>query len=265
MSISPMLAGLVNAEPLLLRAQRRSNQNLERGKKLGVGPKLSIVTIAKTENELRPLIDAIEKQTYKNYEIIFSTKGSIPEAWNDAISRATGDYLVFTESDAEPANNNWLLEISMAVRPGTVIKGLEVKPTDLNLCNTVFDASIFKVNKMMFDESFLICEDLELFSRLRKRGIDIYRIPSFPVLHFSKETWKNTLRRAFIQGAYFVKILYLYGSKNTDEYGSRFPQIRKPQIGPVSNRIREIVHHLLVFCGLLVGALVYLPVKWQKR
>ena len=57
----------------------------------------------------------LTSQTYKDFEFVGSAKGTIPEAWNDAISRAKGDYFVFTETDARPLNNRWLEEINQKI------------------------------------------------------------------------------------------------------------------------------------------------------
>jgi len=44
------------------------------------------------------------------------------------------------------------------------MKGLEINPTNLDMCNLVCDAAIFK--KMRFNEKFKVAEDTEFFARL---------------------------------------------------------------------------------------------------
>ena len=51
-------------------------------------PNISVISIAKDEEELTGLKEALSRQTYKDFEFIISTKGTIPEARNDAISKA---------------------------------------------------------------------------------------------------------------------------------------------------------------------------------
>lgn len=224
-------------------------------------PKLSVITIAKKVEELENLIKSLEKQTFKDYEIIISTKGTLPEAWNDAVSRASGEFLVFTESDATPLNNFWLEEIAKFAKKNTVIKGLEIRPTDFDLCNLVCDASIFRKEK--FDESFQVAEDSELFARLRKKGVQIEFINSFPVIHIQKQSWKKTLSRSFKYGTYYIKIIYMHGKNNLDDINTR--NFKGNYIHPVINRIRIITENVLLLIGLLFGAMYYLPLLIKRK
>jgi len=224
-------------------------------------PKISVISIAKKEEELDTLFKSLDKQTFKDYEIIVSTKGTIPEAWNDAISRAKGEYLVFTESDAFPLNNDWLEELVKSAKKNTVIKGLEIRPTDLDLCNLVCDASIFREEK--FDEGFQVAEDSELFARLRKKGVLIEFRNSFPVIHVQKQSWKKTILRSFKYGRYYLKIIYMHGKKNLDDVNTK--NFSGNYIHPVSNRMRIIIENVLFLLGLLFGAIYYLPILLQKR
>ncbi len=224
-------------------------------------PKISVISIAKREEEFEKLRKALANQTFKDYELVTSTKGTIPEAWNDAISRAKGDILVFIESDAFPLNDRWLEEIIENSRKNAVLKGLEINPTDLNLCNLVCDASIFK--RVRFDESFRVCEDTELFARLRKMGVEIGFVNAFPVVHVPAQTWKKTLSRGLRKGMYLTKIIYLHGRSNVDDINTR--NFRSNYIHPISNRLRIIVENVLVLLGLLVGAIIYLPLLVKRK
>lgn len=224
-------------------------------------PKISVISIAKQEEELENLIKSLKKQTFKDFELIISTKGTIPEAWNDAISRASGEYFVFTESDATPLNNLWLEEIVKFAKKNTVIKGLEIRPTDLDLCNLVCDASIFRKEK--FDENFKVAEDSELFARLRKKGVQIEFINAFPVIHIPDQSWKKTLTRSFKYGRYYIKIIYLHSKKYLDDINTR--NFSGNYIHPISNRIRIITENVLLLLGLLFGAIYYLPIFIKKK
>ena len=141
-------------------------------------PLISVISIAKKEEDLIELRKCLSNQTFKDFEFVFSTKGTIPEAWNDAINKAKGDYFVFTESDSQPLNDHWLEEISKHLEKNIMMKGLEIRPSNLNMCNLVGDATIFK--KMNFNEKFKVCEDTEFFARLKKNGISIKRMNGFP-------------------------------------------------------------------------------------
>ncbi|MEM2049796.1 MAG: hypothetical protein QXO76_04950 [Thermoproteota archaeon] len=224
-------------------------------------PKVSVISIAKSEAEFERLREALDKQTFRDFEFITSTKSSIPEAWNDAISRATGEILVFTETDAFPLNEYWLEEIVANWRKGAVLKGLEINPTSLNLCNLVCDAAIFK--NVKFDESYKSAEDTELFARLRKMGVEVGFANAFPVVHVPSRTWRKRVSRSLRGGMYFMKIMYLHGKDNLDNINTQ--NFKSNYIHPISNRILIIVENVLVLLGLLMGAVVYLPILIKRK
>jgi cellulose synthase/poly-beta-1,6-N-acetylglucosamine synthase-like glycosyltransferase len=224
-------------------------------------PKVSVISIAKKDSDFERLRKALANQTFRDFELVTSTKGSIPEAWNDAVSRAKGEILVFVESDAFPLSNNWLEEIVKHARKSAVLKGLEINPTDLNLCNLVCDASIFK--KIRFDESFKVCEDTELFARLRKMGVEVGFVNAFPVVHVPTRTWRKTLSRALRSGMYYMKIIYMHGRKNIDNINTQ--NFRSNYINPISNRLRIIIENLLILLGLPLGAIIYLPLLVKRK
>lgn len=210
---------------------------------------------------MEELRKSLANQTYKDYELVTSTGRTIPEAWNDAISKAKGEFLVFTESDAIPLNDHWLEEIARLAKRNMILKGLEINPTDLNLCNLLCDASIFKEAK--FDESFQVSEDTELFARLRKMGVRIEHVNAFPVIHVPKQTWRKTLSRGFKRGMLLMKIIYSHGRDNIEDINTR--NFRRNYIHPISNRIRIIVENTLVILGLVVGAIRYLPILVKRK
>ncbi len=224
-------------------------------------PKISVISIAKNEDELNALKDALSKQTYKDFEFIVSTKGTIPEAWNDAISRAKGEFLVFTESDASPLNETWLEEISKHLEKNTIVKGLEITPTNLDMCNLVADVAIFK--KIKFDETFPVEEDSELFARLRRNDVAIKQINAFPVIHTPSISWGKTLSRAFLSGHLQMKIVYLHGRENMEDINTQ--NLSGNQIHPVSNRIRIITENISVLLGLVFGSLYHLPTLIKRK
>ena len=219
-------------------------------------PKLSVISIAKRDDEFETLRASLATQTYRNFEFVSSTLGRIPEAWNDAISRARGQFLVFTESDSVPLTNRWLEEIAATARQGCIMKGIEIRPSDLDLCNLVCDAEIFRT--VRFDESFVIGEDTELFAHLRRLGRIPEFVNGFPVIHRPLQSWKKTISRGFRRGMYVMKIIYLHGRTNLDDVNTRS---HSPNYGhPVSNRVGIIVENVLVLVGLVVGTILYVPV-----
>jgi GT2 family glycosyltransferase len=224
-------------------------------------PKVSVISIAKRNSDFERLRKALEQQTFRDFEFITSTKGSIPEAWNDAISRAKGEIFVFIESDAFPLSNNWLEEIVKHFKKNAILKGLEINPTSLNLCNLVCDASIFK--NVRFDESFKVCEDTELFARLRKMGVEIGFVNAFPVVHIPARSWKKTFSRALRNGIYYMKIIYMHDRGNIDDVNTQ--NFQSNYIHPISNRLRIIVENILVLLGLFVGAVIYIHILVKRK
>lgn len=225
-------------------------------------PRFSVISIARHDSELENLRDHLSAQRFRDFEFVASTKGTIPEAWNDAITRSTGDFLIFTESDAWPLQDTWLDEINARVKENVVMKGIEITPTALDLCNLVCDRRIF--DSMAFDESFPIGEDTELFARMRKSGIVIEQVWGFPVVHEKKDTWKKTVHRACSSGRLMVKIIFLHGRENVDTVNTR--NIRGQYINPISNRFRIIADNILFLAGVCIGLVQYSPlILFKKR
>lgn len=223
--------------------------------------KISVISIAKQESELERLRQALANQTFKDFEFVISTKNTIPEAWNDAISKAKGEFLVFTESDSVPLYDTWLEEIVKTAKKGAILKGLEINPTDLDLCNLVCDAEIFR--DLRFDESFRICEDTEFFVRSRKTGIEIQFTNAFPVIHTPSKSWRKTLYRAPRFGINHIRILFLHGRNFIEDVNTR--NFQGNRINPVSNRLRIIVENLLILMGLCGGSLYYFPLLVKRK
>lgn len=224
-------------------------------------PKVSIISIAKNEYEFKRLKEALERQTFKDFELVTSTKGSIPEAWNDALSRANGEIIVFIESDAFPLNERWLEEIVQNWRKGIVLKGLEINPTHLNLSNFVCDAEICK--KVRFDENFKCVEDTEYFVRLKKMGVEVGFVNAFPVVHISSRTWRKTLSRSLRSGMYYIKLIFMYGQDAIDIMTAQ--NFENNYMHPVLNRLRIITENILVLFGLFIGTIYYLPIFLKRK
>jgi hypothetical protein len=218
-------------------------------------PKISVVSIAKDMGDLEHLALCLEKQTFDDFEFVYSIGGSIPEAWNEAISRAKGDYLLFTESDAKPISEDWIKQAWENRRKDSVVKGLEIVPTDLNMCNLMCDRGIF--DSVRFQEDYMICEDTELFARLKKKGIDITRSSSFPVVHQSHASFRKTIVRAPFQGFYSVKIMRNHGKENISTLENQWPHLHGV-MHPILNRLRIIIDNTLFLLGIFGGGAVYL-------
>jgi glycosyltransferase involved in cell wall biosynthesis len=220
--------------------------------------RISVVTICKTDEEVEPLIKILKDQTFRDFEFIYSTKPSIPEAWNDAISKTKGDYIVFTETDVIPLDNNWLSEIVENIYSGCIIKGGEINISPLNMCNLVVDRTILE--KFKFDERFKIAEDTEFFARISDKGYRIDQLNNFPVIHYQTKSWKKTIPRSWKYGILMAKIINSY-SANTVINNNKLSSRIKNQEHPISVRIRTIFENVLFLTGLFVGMIYEKIVK----
>jgi len=175
-------------------------------------PKVSIVSIAKNESEFSMLKEKLKKQTFKDWEFVYSTKKGIPQAWNEAIKKAKGKIIIITESDALPLSRNWIKDMVKAVKKNgskTIIKGIEVIPTAWNFSNLACYSKVLKQNRL--DESYPIAEDTELFTRLYKKGYIGKELPIAPVVHRKrfKGFWRE-VKNGYLYGKLLTKIRKKY-------------------------------------------------------
>ncbi len=218
-------------------------------------PKFSIISIAKNESDFSRLKQALSTQTCRDFEFVPSTKGTIPEAWNDGISRARGEYFIFLDSDAYPLNDHWLEEISGTVEKNVVMKGIEIQPTNMTMNNLIGDGDIFRNEK--FNESYRICEDMEFSARMKSKGNAIKRINSFPVVHTPSVSIKKTFRRSILNGVNSMRIIAAYGFANTETVSTQ--DFGGTRIHPLVNRFRLILDNVLFLAGLGIGTILCLP------
>jgi glycosyltransferase involved in cell wall biosynthesis len=209
-------------------------------------PETSVVCIAKNERELGDLKAALKRQTYRDFELVTSTKKGIPVAWNDAFSRAKGKYIVVTESDALPMNDEWLAQMVKSIRgkdEKTIIRGIEVPQLPWCFCNLVCHASLLKNNKL--NEKYPIAEDTELFARLRKNGYKGLMLPIGPVFHKRRgKGFAKDVKNYYIYGRLLSKIFMQYGYVGFEE-GDRGNVIKR-ELTTIFSRISYIF-------GLVVG------------
>jgi len=60
-----------------------------------------------------------------------------------------------------------------------------------------------------------------------------------------------------------MKIMYMHGKENLDDINTQ--NFKSNYIHPISNRLRIIVENVLVLLGLLIGAIIYLPILLKRR
>lgn len=212
-------------------------------------PETSVVCIVKNESELTPLFKSLVRQTYTDWEPCFSTKQGIPQAWNDAISRAKGKILIITESDAVPLSDNWLKEMVSAVKKHgkkTLIRGIEIHPQPWCFCNLGCYSEVLKKHKL--NERFSVAEDTELFSRLSLSGYKGLELLIAPVLHDRKYKgfWK-TINWYYNYGKLLVMINMKYGRIGFDN--KKKSNVLKRELTTIFSRISYIF-------GMLIGILL---------
>ncbi len=213
-------------------------------------PQVSVLSIAVDQNEFAPLLKALEKQTFQDFEFIGETGGTIPEAWNRTIQRAQGEILVFTETDAQPVNERWLEELVNGVSDEkTIAKGLEITSTPLDLSNLAGYRQAFIDHS--FDESFHWAEDTELFSRMKADGYQFRQLDQAPVIHLQKLKSRRYIRRAFLYGLYWARLRYRYADP--------------VELATVSYALKQLLAALLNLAGLVIGTLVYWPERRKRE
>jgi glycosyltransferase involved in cell wall biosynthesis len=214
---------------------------------------VSVIAIAKNQRELESLKKALSRQTFKNFEFVTSTKKGIPQAMNDAISKANGDIIVVTESDALPLTNKWLEEMVKAVKENnsndsekkTVIRGIEVSPLPWCWCNFACYSSVLKNNKV--NECYPVAEDTELFARLKRLGYKGLELPIAPVFHrrHDKGFWKS-VRNSLIYGDLLAQIALQYG-------GVGFGSDEKESVNVFEREMKIILSRISFLIGTFVG------------
>lgn len=213
-------------------------------------PRVSIISIARSEEEFLPLKQYLAAQTYQDFEFIGEVGGTIPEAWNRAIRRASGEILVFTETDAQPVNQDWLAELVEQVqRTSAIVKGLEVTQSPLDMSNLAGYRKTFLENP--FDEKFLWAEDTELVCRLKDEGHAIVQLDCAPVVHLQKSRSRRHIRRAFRYGLYWARLRYRYPGTH--------------DVSGLEDILKMLFKSLLNVLGYFAGLLVYLPERMKRK
>jgi glycosyltransferase involved in cell wall biosynthesis len=228
-------------------------------------PEVSVITIAKREEDLAGLRKSLKSQTFKDFEFIYSTKRGIPQAWNEVIDMAKGKIIIVTESDAMPLTNRWLEDMVASLKrynrndpkKKTVIRGMEVNPSAWCWCNFASYASTLKKNKM--DESFRVGEDTELFARLRNLGYKGVEVPVAPVLHSRSGSIRKMIKNNFWYGILLLKIQMKYGQAG---FKSTFRGVSsKDSLGLLKRELGIIVSKITFLLGALIGFIMYFPLR----
>jgi hypothetical protein len=212
-------------------------------------PYVSVISIALKQEEFEPIRIALDKQTYRDFEFVGEVGGSIPSAWNRAIARASGEILVFTETDAFSVNEFWLEQLVRGIPDDkTVVKGLEVSSHEWNMSNLAGHRGIFA--GLQFDESFKWAEDTDYFCQIKKNGYQLIQLDQAPVIHLRNFRSRKMIRRAFQYGLYWAKIRNSYGDP--------------VEVSSLTSLLRMLMMIGLQFMGMMLGTLIYLPERTKR-
>lgn len=215
-------------------------------------PKISLISIALSDEELESLRENVKEQTYNNFEFVTITGDiPIPEAWNIGIERAEGEIIAFTESDVK-IPDDWLENIAEQFKLGNdFVMGYEVQlpQRHQSMSSTAVRADWAKETR--FNEDYSITEDTEWFARLMdKYDFQIEKTDNIPVVYHNKDRSKYTW--AFYHGVNRAEIWLEYSYEG------------KSASGVTLRRIRRILIELVTIAGQAAG-LVKHPIKLIKR
>jgi glycosyltransferase involved in cell wall biosynthesis len=172
-------------------------------------PRVSLILIAKTEAEIEAKKTLLQRQSYPLVEFCTSTLPGFAPAFQDAMDKATGDILVFTETDCTPLHEHWLAELVAAVEPDTVVHGLTVTDSTPNMANTALPAAVAK--RFPRNPDFDSAEDTEWFLRMERAGIRYKQLNNAIVFH-TRPFVRTALRdRAYRYGRDWVRLSRAYG------------------------------------------------------
>lgn len=131
---------------------------------------------------LKRAIDSVMSQTYQNYEIVLTKKGSMAENTNEGIKRATGDLIKILYMDDYFAHENALQGIVDAWNGYWLVTGCEHDdgiarynphmPKYSENENTIGSPSVLTFKNgldMYFDERMSWMLDLDFYNRMYKK------------------------------------------------------------------------------------------------
>lgn len=157
------------------------------------------------------------KQKYPYLELVFHQGGRISEGLNKCIKKATGDIIIFTETDVKPIDE-YVVKKWVENYRGGICKARELHPWSVeNLAMTGGERKIFK---NQFDKSYEWSGDTEFFLRLKKGGIRFHFLDEPIVIHERAGQFKK-LWRAYQYGREFVRLYRKYNFYPIEKYKQR--------------------------------------------
>jgi glycosyltransferase involved in cell wall biosynthesis len=196
-------------------------------------------------------MEALNRQTFKDFEVILTHDPGVSKGFNAGIDQAKGDILVFTEADCVPTDA-WLEELVPEVEKGRLVTGIEVFPSPMSPSNIAIRKE--DLGSIRF-ERYDLANDTEFFWILASKGIKIKRIDKAVVFHMQKRKPTTRLKFAFGLGVSHARIYHKYRLVDYQYSG-----IKLLLIAPLF----RIVEALFSFSGSVYGLLRYLPERRKK-
>lgn len=214
--------------------------------------KVTVAAIAPCYEDLTPLIKRLEEQSREPDQFVWSTADSIPRAWNECIDQATGDLILFTESDVRPPRH-WVEDMAAMFEEQDdrrFAMGHEVRLPDDVHCMSNVAVRTRVAKRHPFREEFDITEDTKWFQDLMESGIRVSKDQKCPVVMHLKD--RPTPGRSLVHGINRAEI-WLDG-----DYDGKTPT------GVTGKRINRILCELATLAGQAIGVLRH-PVKLWRR
>jgi glycosyltransferase involved in cell wall biosynthesis len=213
-------------------------------------PSVSVLSTCKRPEDATALKEALERQTFRDFELILTHDTTIPDGWNSAIDKARGEILVFVETDCVPTDN-WLEQLVGEVEDNALVRGLEIVPTALHMNNVAMTRKT--LGNLKLDRSFWPSDDGEFFIRLLDRGVCFKEALNAMAFHYRKVRVSRRLRRSFLYGEKWSRIYHRYGAVYNSWYHA------------LGNGALRIVEDILLFLGTVYGLIRYLPERFARR
>jgi GT2 family glycosyltransferase len=197
-------------------------------------PKVSVIVTVKDDKRLIDLIRALEKQTFKDFELLvadssekrifnetttlelkyFHTKSmTIAESLMFLAKRAKAEIIAITESDCVP-NERWLEDlVSEYEDEKTIIVGTQdiVSPRVeiISFASILVPKNAFKIK---MNKNLKVGEDTDWFMSLKENGFKFKKINKALVVHY-----KDTVKRMFRSFEYAKSHAYIYVKHKKEE------------------------------------------------
>ena len=172
-------------------------------------PRVSLVTIAKTQAEIDEKKEELKNQTAQIYEFCTSTHPDLARAWVEAFSKVTGDVVVVNECDAHITSNHFIEDLLKELRPGEIIKGMEMNHQWENFANTAFHADLLKRHPVT--AKYGIAQDTEWFIQCKANSGRVRHIQGAAVIHERGIATEKQKSRAYDYGRLHTMLIKKYG------------------------------------------------------